>query len=661
MSGCGDKRGFVFGRTAVLLGGILTRPVNGYSARVALRSDLTLTMGLFLLLIPTLARSQTPADQNQGRYNLVYDSTYIWPDGHGGYDYVRKFISDVVLGEDGRSVLSRPATPILTREDKITISAYTKLPSGEMLEADTSDMVTRTLPGDRRWIFVNFRRAEPGATLHLDWLLSSKEINIAGKRFLGRTVPVEKAIVLLTVPETWHFNFALTGIARQVETIRPSSDGPPSATYSWTINSLPGLSREEYAPPVERTIPCLYFSISHDAGSSGADSILVDWEYLAGLYVQQIKAFLKSSSALNSVADSIRDFGASPRETANMAYIWLGRHFKPIESEITLSGSVNDAMQRGRGTQAEAGAILLALFEKLKIPARPYLVASRNVGDPLPQLPALFWFDRMIIAAHPENDTIWIDPFYQSAQMDILPFEDEGTRGLDVSAAGGEFVNLPMPDYRDNGKAIHLRLDFDSTGSIHGYATEIYSGAMIPEISTILKELDEKNRQSAWEKKLAKSFPGAQIESFNIYPPDSSGQAFKIGYTFSTGPIVRPFADRAYIPMDLLGRWTDLPDLPAKARQIPIELGRPRFELERISLNISPPFEVEFLPSSYSDNNDIGEIYSVARGEKYSVTITRGLGFKQATLPIFDYGSLRKFINRARGEAGQYVVLKRIY
>jgi hypothetical protein len=656
MSNCRDKKGYAgVGREV--------HWTDSPGLRMSLRFILAQTMAILfaLFLTPAFVRSQPNIDRELGRYNLVYDSTYIWPDGHGGYDYTRKFISDVVLGEGGRSVLSRPATPILSKEDKINISAYTKLASGETLDADTSDMVTRILPGERRWIFVNFRRAEPGATLHLEWLLNSKEATIAGKRFLGRTVPVDKAVVLLTVPETWHFNFALTGTAKQMETFRPSSDGPPSATYSWTVNGLPGLSKEEFAPPVERMIPCLYFSVSHDAGASGPDSNLVDWKYLAGLYAQQIRAFTKSSSALNSVADSIGNYGSSPRQITNMACTWLGRHFRPLESEIALSGSVNEALQRGRGSQAEAGAILLALLEKLKIQSAPYLVASKNVGDPLPQLPALFWFDRMLIAAYPKDDTIWIDPFYQLAQMDILPFEDEGARGLNVSFTGGQFVDLPMPDYHDNGKAIHLRLEFDSTGSIHGYATEVYSGAMIPEISTSLKELDEKNRHSSWEKVLAKSFPGALIENFDIYPPDSSGQPYKIGYTFSTGPIIRPFADRAYIPMDLLGRWGDLPDLPSKARQIPIELGRPRFELERISLNISPPFEVESLPPSYSENNDIGEIYSVARGEKNAVTITRGLGFKRATLPIFDYGALRKFLNRARSEAGQYVILKRVY
>jgi hypothetical protein len=621
-----------------------------------------LLLFIILAFLPNRTKAQLNPGDTQGRYGFVYDSTYIWPDGHGGYDYNRKFISDVILDKEGRSVLSRPATPVLAENDKITITAYTKLASGETLNADSSDMVTRTLPGDKRWIFINFRRAEPGATLHLEWELSSKEANIAGKRFLGRTVPVERAIVALTVPESWHFNFALSGgiDTRQRETIRPSVDNLPSATYSWIVYDLPGLSHEEFAPPIERMIPCLYFSLSYDANEIGPDSNLVNWKYIAHLYYQQIKSFTKASSSLNSIADSIDDHAANAYEKADRAYKWVGAHFKPFDSEITLSGNVNEALTRGRGNQAEAAAILIALLDRLKIPNAAYLVASKDAGDPLVQLPALFWFDRLLIAAYPGNDTVWIDPYYQLAQMGILPFEDQGVTALSLSGAGGDFATVPMPDYRENGKAIHLKLAFDSTGSMRGQATEIYSGALIPEVSTFLSGLDEAESRAPWEKTLAKSFPGAKIERFEIYPPDSAGHDYKVGYSFTTGPTVRPFANRAYIPLDLLGRWSDFPLLPAAARQFPIELRRPRFEMERITLDISPPFEVESLPGSFSDNNDIGEIYSVARGEKGTVTITRGFALKRSTLALSEYGSLRKFLNRARTEADKHIVLKRV-
>ena len=624
-----------------------------------------LTAGLLIALFVVVwspVSAQPIPDEMLGRYNLIYDSTYIWPDGRGGYDYVRKFISEVELDEAGRSALSRPATPILSKDDRITVSAFTRLASGEVLQADTSDMVTRIMPDDRRWIFVNFRQAEPGAVLHLEWLLTSKEANIAGKRFLGRTVPVEKAVIIITVPETWMFNFALSAgvVAEQKLEISPVQDGPPMVSHYWIANHIPSLFKEEFSPPVERLIACLYFSFDYDNGVVQADTSRIDWAYLAELYNQELRAFTRPNSRLNSVIDSISDRSSDSRERAGMAYQWLGDNFRPFASEITLDGSVNEAVARGSGTQAEAGAILYAMFERLGISTMAYLTATREIGEPMTQVPAFFWFDRILLTAAFAEDTIWIDPFYQLAQMDILPFEDQGARAVCVTGGNGVFVDVPALDYQENGKAIHLRLDIDSSGSLSGEATEIYSGAMIPEISSFLRGLEESGRKLPWEKRLARTFPSARINQFVVLPPDSAGQVFRVGYSFNTGPIIRPFADRAYIPLDLLGRWADMPNLNGNTRRTPIEIRRPRFELERISLRISHPFEVEYLPANYSENLDIGDIYSVIRGDKNSVTITRGLGLKKSSLPFSEYNSLRNFLNKARAEADKNIILRRV-
>jgi hypothetical protein len=618
---------------------------------------------LALICLPLPAFSQTMFDEMLGRYRMIYDSTSIWPDGRGGYDYSRKFISEAILDEEGRSVLSRPATPILSKNDKININAFTLLPSGETLQVEPADMVTRDLSGDRRWIFVNFRQAEPGAVVHMEWSLSTKDANIAGKRYLGRTVPVEKATIVLTAPETWRFNFAVTQgteYLQKANIVRGAESEIGRTNYYWTGINITGLTREEYSPSLDRIIPCMYYSFFYDTSWDNPDSNRIDWRYLSRLYSRQIDDFSRYNSPLKAVADSISRLTTDKRIIAQSAYDWVGSHFRVVDNDITISGDIEQALQRGRGTQAEASSIMLALFKKLQISTKPFLIATRDSGEPIMSLPALFWFDRMLLNVEFDNDTLWVDPSYQLTKMDILPFEDMGVKGLDVSGGGWRFMTIPVADYRENGKAIHLNLDFDSTGSMRGEATEIYSGAMIPEITTFMQSLDTGDERIPWEKKLAKSFPNAKIERFIIMPPDSATQAYRIGYTFTTGPLVRPLASRAYIPMDLLGRWADLPVLPTQARQFSLELRRPRFELERITLKISPKFEVEFLPSNYSENDEIGEIYSVAKGDKNSVTITRGFGLKSPMLPISEYASLRKFIGRARTEADKHLILKRV-
>ncbi len=638
----------------------MSRSANRTYIRRRLLAGLLAVSGVFFL--PSMCGSQTVFEELRGRYRFVYDSTYFWPDGRGGFDYVRRFISEVVLAEKGRGVFSRPATPILEKEDEIEITAYTILPSGEIHNADSTDLITKSFPGDARRIFVNFRQPEPGAMLRLEWTLTSKKANISGKRFLGRTVGVDSAVVIITVPETWIFNFAVSpefAVKEEKVTERPG-DGPARVSYFWVATNLDALNVEEFSPPVHRMIPCVYFSLSLDVGWPDPEMQKVSWAKIAKLYYTEMKEFIEESSFIGRVVDSLEALVSSDREAAEAAFDWVRDNIISQYPDISLSKGLKEVIERGRGTRGERAAILYAILQKLAIPCAPYLAASHDAGDPIPDLPGLFWFDRVLVACFLNGDTIWTDPSYPAIEMGILPFEDQNVPVLRLDEATGEFASTPEVDYHDNGRAIHLRLDIDSSGALYGEATEIYSGALIAEISSYMVSQEEEQRKVPWERKLAKSFPGVKLIRFVSIPPVSAGEAYRVGYTFTAGPIIRPFARRAFIPMDLLGRWEDLPELPSGNRQFPIELRRPRFEFERITLNISPALEVEYIPRNFSMNSYIGEIYSVARKDENIMTITRGFGLKKSKLPVSAYKSLKRFFDAARTEADKQIIIRRV-
>ncbi|MEE9553884.1 MAG: hypothetical protein V3W18_06255 [candidate division Zixibacteria bacterium] len=614
-----------------------------------------------IIALPQLCFAQSMLEELRGRYKLIYDSTYVWPDGRGGYDYVRKFVSEVVLAAKGRDVLSKPATPIIDKNDDIEITAYTVLPSGDVSEVESADLVSRDFPDGSRRIFVNFRQPEPGAVLHFEWVLRSGKGNTSGYRYFARTIDVDSSVVVITAPETWIFNFIISPECnvREAKSVDKSNTGPALVNYTWTATNLKTFRIEEYSPPVNRAIPALYFSLSLDISWDDPESQTINWGFVAGVYYDQLESFLKKSSSVETIAESLMSVAADDRVAAGAAFNWVRSNFRSQVSDISLSDNLDETLERGRGSQAEAAAIFYAILSRMNIPCAPYLAASRDIGVPLTELPALFWFDRVLVACFFENETVWADPFYLISDLGILPFEDQNIPVLRLDTNSGKIEHTPEIDYHENGKAIHLRLDIDSTGALYGEATEIYSGAMIPEISSYLTGLNEGQRRIPWERKLAKSFPGVDLMKFVAIPPEVSGDAYRIGYTFTTGPIIRQFATRAYIPLDLLGRWEDLPSLPPGERKFPIEIRRPRYEFERITLNISDAFEIEFTPKNYSLNSIIGEIYSVVRKKDRSITITRGFGLKRTDLPVSSYNSLIKFFNAARTEADKQIILSK--
>jgi hypothetical protein len=619
------------------------------------------SIGLLFILLWTNGFCDTVLNEMIGKYDLIYDSTYIWPGENNDYDYFRKFISEATLDENGRSVLSRTATPVIENDDQISYEAYTISQSGEIFRVVPDDITEMELPSGRKRIFVNFRQADPGAKLHFEWEIKSFKTSLSGKRFIGRTVPVDSAKVVLTVPENWIFNFTVSPdipVLRNTERI-DEVKGTRGMNYSWAANDIEGLTDEEFAPPYDRIIPCLYFTIYEDLSWDDQDRRVVDWKFISSLYNEKLKKYVRSTSSISAIMDSIAAGNQDQRAMATSAFEWVKRNFRSETSDISLSESFNIYVERGRGSQADEAVLFYAALGRLGIPRGIYLASTRNVGDPLPDFPALSWFDRLLVTCYIGNDTLWADPFHRMSDLGVLPFEDQGVSILRIDTPGELLESTPEIDYHENGKAIHLTLYIDSTGALQGEATEIYSGAFIPEISSYITSINENQRKTPWETRLAKSFPGAIVDQFKVIPPDSTGDEYRIGYSFTTNPLLRPFASRVFISMDILGRWEDLPDLPQLERRFPILLKRPRFEFERISFILSPKFKVESLPKNYSLNSHIGEIYSVAREGDNSITITRGFGLKTPVLPATTYNSLIRFINAAKAEAGKQIILKR--
>ncbi len=620
-----------------------------------------LSLVLSIIFFPNAAKAQPLYEELMGYYTMVYDSTHIWPDGNGGYDYVRYYKSEIVLAERGRTALSRTATPVLGKNDRIDIKAFTVLPDGEIFQSDEEDIVTRNITDDSKRIFINFRHAEPGAALHLEWTIRSTDASIAGKRFFGKTIPVDSAIVVLTIPDSWVFKFAVSPAfpAYEIRERFKGIGGSGGIKYKWIAADVQGLYDEEFSPTFEEIIPGVFYSLYLDRNWPDPETQKVDWLLISRLYGDKLENFLESGSSLDPVIDSLENVSGDIRHKAAGAFTWVRRNFRSQYSDVTLARSVDDAIEKRRGTQGNSAAILYGLLEDLNVPCGLYLTATRNVTAPLDELPALFWFDRLIVACFIDGDTLWADPFYPVSDLGVLPFEDQGASILRIDEPAGNLSRIPDVDYRENGKAIHLKLYLDQDGALHGEATEIYSGAMIPEISSYLLSFDEEQRKMPWERKLTSSFPGARLGKFIAFSPDSANDDYRIAYSFTTDPIIRPFARRAYMPMDLLGRWEDLPNIPDSQRRYPIMLKRPRFEFERITFYIAPQFEVESLPKNYSLNSHIGEIYSVARQAENSVTITRGFGLKKSYLPPSANKSLARFFNTARAEADKQIILKR--
>jgi hypothetical protein len=184
---------------------------------------------------------------------------------------------------------------------------------------------------------------------------------------------------------------------------------------------------------------------------------------------------------------------------------WFFDGFKITSDDIAINQDFKSLMTSRLGTQGECAALCYLLLQKLEFRVTPYLGSSRKIGEPLYEIPALYWFDKFLIALESDSDTLWLDLTSPNLPVDIIPFENQGIPALNVGENPGKFHRTPQLNYRDNGKAIHLNVVIDSLGNFFCNVTEVYSYAMISEVLEKISGRDPSAIRSDWEKRLSLS------------------------------------------------------------------------------------------------------------------------------------------------------------
>jgi hypothetical protein len=272
-------------------------------------------------------------------------------------------------------------------------------------------------------------------------------------------------------------------------------------------------------------------------------------------------------------------------------------------------------------------------------------------------MPALFYFNRLLIAAKIDMDTIWIDPFYRGVTPGVLHFEDQAVEGLIIGEKTDGFISIPASDYRENGQSIRLRIEFDADGMLIAKGIELLSGALNIEEKHILQNMTDQERYERWAALAAEGIPGAVLEDLEFHDIYSDIDPLKVTYTLKAPRYIDSENQRLYIPMDILGRWQF--DTKYGNRQLPIELGRPFSQQERIAIEIPPNFKVEHLPENYTLNSYLGEILSVTVVTANTITVIRGLAIKPHSLKPSEAESLNGFFSTAIDQAGKFIILRR--
>lgn len=630
---------------------------------MAIRNYLYLTLILFPAAIsgqtlPGLVEMLARYPDQEEAYVSLSDSTAV-DFQNGVFVYRRYFRSAAMVLRKGGGGVETAATPAVSKSDTIDVSAFTITPESDTIKIPPEEMTLLNLYGNKQRYVLTFPDARAGAVLVLEWKLRSAEPVFSGRRFLGRTYPVLLNRTVISAPAEWVFRFLIQppSLYTQERSRGYLRGGELWVNYIWEARSLPAIEFEPDSPPQSELISCLHFAFSHDRRWKDIERERISWELIARIYGRHIESVGEPGDLIKSrVEDELKGIDTKYDKLRRLTE-FVAANFSAEYSDIDISNAPDQLLSRGHGSQAEAALLLGAALQVADIKHEFFLVSTRNNGSVIKSLPALFYFNRLLVATRIDSDTVWVDPFYKGAPLGVLPLEDQAVEALKVGSHFKDFITTPMSDYRENGHAVHLRITLDREGNLAAEGVELLSGSLNIEEKSILQQLAPPERFDRWARFVTSGIPGAILDSLEFSDVYSDIDPLRISYELFAPNYIRSNDVRLYIPLDILGRWqfnTRYDD-----RKLPIELGRPHSQQERITIEIPEGFRVEYIPDNFTLTSYLGEILSVVVVTANTIIITRGLSLKPYTLKPTEAGSLNGFLSKAMDQAQKYIVLRR--
>ena len=294
---------------------------------------------------------------------------------------------------------------------------------------------------DTRLRVFQFRGLEDGDLIELSYVLSeTAEANDTGPYKggliqLAGALPVHRIELMLDGPEEVFPKWEVVHL-----------DGNPSSErvedgvrrLHWIWNEVPATPREVPAAPSLLVTPFLVYS-NHS-----------EWSDLADWYSRHIQPRIRISPQLEDVANRLVAGAETRRERIANIYrfvandiryvgLELGEHrFRPFSASWVLNHKIGDCKDKG--------ALLVALFEVIGIPADMVLVRTADLGPVPSDLAVLEAFNHVIVYL-PEDD-LWLDGTASGHDAFVPPGMDQAAFVLVVDGKRSASRGCSSPGWR---------------------------------------------------------------------------------------------------------------------------------------------------------------------------------------------------------------------
>jgi hypothetical protein len=522
------------------------------------------------------------------------------------------------------------------------------------------------LYADDKIKIIKIPAADPGSVVAFEYEQRYRPYNLQSSWYYQGEQPVARSRFELQLPAGWTHSEKWYNGPAAVPVVSGNS-------IAWEKTAVSAIKEEVAMPSWKAVVGRMAINFQPPVTSgSGQQS----WNDLGNWYgrlagprrvaTPRLQARTRELTAGKSeVLDRIRALTAFAQNDVRYVAIEIGvGGYQPHAADEIFANRYGDCKDKV--------TVLATMLQDAGIESYYLLVhTSRDYVDP--DFPSIGSFNHVISAIRlPANVTVTpgysvidhprlgklllFDPTNTTTPVGYLPSYLQDSKGLLVTAGGGELIDLPVHPSSANQLHIAATMNLDADGTLDGEVVETRSGWMAAGWRSHLETLNLSERTKYIEKRLAESMAQQNLRDLTVENIDDLSKDLVIRYKVTAHGYVKHAGGMMLVRPRMVGYATRGLDL--KERKYAYETDGPYVETDDVTITVPANVSVDELPQAQKLVNPALNYTSSSTFEKGTLHYSRRLEMTGFRVPLARLAELNKVFGAISADERSSVVLK---
>ncbi len=416
----------------------------------------------------------------------------------------------------------------------------------------------------------------------------------------------------------------------------------------WEIDDWDGVQLEPQIPPLREIMPTIMFSASKN------------WNDEAEKIAADILTKTVADEKVKAVAESLAADKNKRAATENILF-YIQEKFDPIFISPNLVGykpnTAAKVFENGYGDSRDLSVLLIAMLKSVGIDAYPALIASG--GARIYDIPTLYQFNRMVVAAQIKGKTLFLDPMREYADVGYLGAAN-GEKALVIIPGKAHLEQIPLPEPNSNRIDFSYNLHIGDDGSMDGTISTEASGSPAQNIRSSFRHAKKRKKKQRIETAASNVADGAKIEGKPIIENvDKNSGAARLQFDMSAKNFLTMQDKMAiiWLPHTPFSSF-DLPNISKEKRKFPLFIDEPEMLSKNFTIYFPDKYKTDYVPPIQSFDNEVGSLMIGSQSGEYSLAVNITLKLKKKRITPDDYENLRQLIRALTAKRYRIILLE---